>query len=339
MRFDIFNPSRQLRRATLLGLSSLLFIAGLIFSAFSIGDVGTSPFSYLLISFTVLSAFVAFQVYHNSNPPKLDRIYVWCFVLLVSWAGHIESVAQGVYVWMSLFPIIGYLALGKKHGQWVSVFGLLVLTTTAVIQTDASTLLALNLILSYLGIWSTLHILEVKRSASESSLSNLASRDALTGVYNRHALIHNFERYRQESKKLPLSLLILDLDYFKQVNDKYGHDVGDKVLAQTAALLDSLTSEHLVYRIGGEEFCIALHDTTIHAAMTKAELIRGCIESYQFVVDEHAISLTASIGVYQCHHFSSLESVLQKADVELYRAKQSGRNQVMVSPHNEVIVS
>ncbi|GAK86815.1 hypothetical protein JCM19238_4423 [Vibrio ponticus] len=73
--------------------------------------------------------------------------------------------------------------------------------------------------------------------------------------------------------------------------------------------------------------------------MTKAELIRGCIESYQFVVDEHAISLTASIGVYQCHHFSSLESVLQKADVELYRAKQSGRNQVMVSPHNEVIVS
>jgi diguanylate cyclase (GGDEF)-like protein len=120
------------------------------------------------------------------------------------------------------------------------------------------------------------------------------------------------------------------LDFFKQVNDQYGHDVGDKVLVETAALLDALSDEHLVYRIGGEEFCIALHDSDLLQATYKAEQIRHAIERYDFNGAEVAIKLTASIGVYQCHHFDSLESVLKEADKELYKAKKNGRNQVMV---------
>ncbi|MFD2015598.1 GGDEF domain-containing protein [Vibrio olivae] len=173
--------------------------------------------------------------------------------------------------------------------------------------------------------------LEEKRDYSENSLGELASRDALTGVYNRHALIHNFETYRTQVDQQPMALLILDLDFFKSINDRFGHPTGDKVLVQTASLIDGLSGENLVYRIGGEEFCVALPNVSTNKAKQKAEHLRSAIEAFEFNDKETPIKLTASIGVYQCNRLISLEDVLKKADNELYRAKQNGRNQVMVS--------
>ena len=101
-------------------------------------------------------------------------------------------------------------------------------------------------------------------------------------------------------------------------------------MIQTAALIDALSDEHLVYRIGGEEFCIALHNANVAQATRKAEQIRSAIEKFSFNDSTTPISLTTSIGVYQCDHYKDLESVLRKADKELYKAKKNGRNQIMV---------
>ncbi|MGF1909777.1 GGDEF domain-containing protein [Vibrio kasasachensis] len=340
MDFDIFNPSHHLRRSVLIWLSMFLSAAALIFTYLIIRESQSPDFPVIELLFSIFSAYVCVQTYRDVGSSFLRKSYVWSFIITVSWGVIHSPIHHGVHVWANLFPVMCYLILGKKLAQAVTPFALTCIVALIVKQhqIDLPIPLLVNFVLSYLGIWAAAHILEIKRTSSEASLGKLASRDALTGVYNRHALIHNFERYRQESEKLPLSLLILDLDYFKRINDAHGHDVGDQVLAQTAALLDALSEEHLVYRIGGEEFCIAFHNTPIEQAMLKAERIRLAIELHEFQANDKIITLTASIGVYQCHHFNTLESVLGKADIELYRAKKSGRNQVMVSNYDEGII-
>lgn len=335
MELDIFNPSRQLRRAVLFWLSLLLSFISLIFLIVS-WLTGATPLDiWVMIVFCVASALVCYNTYQKSATPQITITYVFTLVAAVAYTTFVYPLEYGIFSWAALFPVLFYLILGKRRGMLATGAGFLTILLTVCYKIFVCTFidsahLAVNFSLTFLCIWLTSHILEVKRKTSEASLGQLASRDSLTGVYNRHALVHNFKRYHDESNKVPLSLLILDLDYFKQVNDQYGHDVGDKVLIETAALLDALSDEHLVYRIGGEEFCIALHDCDLQHARHKAELIRHTIERYEFSGGEEAIKLTASIGVYQCHHFDSLESVLKEADKELYRAKKNGRNQVMV---------
>ncbi|KHT38745.1 GGDEF domain-containing protein [Vibrio sinaloensis] len=336
MELDIFHPSRHLRRAVLFWLSLMLACMSAIFSIFNFLG-GAEPIQiWPLATFSLISLFVSYNTYQHSSGAPLTVSYVFTLISLVTYATFVYPLSYGLFTWACLFPVLFYLILGRRKGTLATGAGFLTVLMTVsykIIECSFvdSAHLAINFALTFCCIWLTSHILEVKRKTSEASLGQLASRDSLTGVYNRHALVHNFNRYHNESAKVPLSLLILDLDYFKQVNDQYGHDVGDKVLVETAALLDALCDEHLVYRIGGEEFCIALHNSNLQHAKYKAELIRQAIEQYSFSGAEAPIKLTVSIGVYECHHFDSLESVLKEADKELYKAKKNGRNQVMVS--------
>jgi len=335
MELDIFNPSRQLRRAVLFWLSMLLAFMSAILTAVNIAS-GTYDFhQYNEVAFGLLSLAVGYSTYRKYTPKHVVTAYVYCLIISTAIATYYYPIKYGVFLWACLFPVVFYLILGRRYGFLATCVGFIALLSIVLhrIVLDDLTYaihLVINFSLVFLAIWVTAHVLEVTRRVSEASLGQLASRDALTGVYNRHALAHNFERYRKESRKLPMSLLILDLDFFKSVNDRYGHDVGDRVLIQTAALLDSLSDEHLVYRIGGEEFCLALHNTNLDSAKTKAEQIRNAIERFCFNTSADPIALTASIGVYLCNHYANLESVLREADKELYHAKQNGRNQVKV---------
>lgn len=335
MDLDIFNPTRQLRRAVLFWLSILLgFISSIFLISNFINDTLTSCHVFAA-GFILLSGYVAYFCFRQRMIPLIANAYCYGLIASVSAATYTYPISYGIFIWTCFFPVIFYLVLGKRYGFIATSAGFILQLLTIGYQVNHNDVannlhLTINLAFAFICIWFTCHILEVKRRTSEASLGQLASRDALTGVYNRHALVHNFSRYRNESERVPLSLLILDLDYFKAVNDKYGHDTGDTVLVQAAALIDSLSNEHLVYRIGGEEFCIALHNTNAHQAQQQAENIRHAIENYTFNSRNEPISLTTSIGVYQCDHYADLESVLRSADKELYRAKRNGRNQVMV---------
>lgn len=335
MELDIFNPSRQLRRAVLFWLSMLLAFMSAILTVVNIVSGTFDYHHYNEAAFGLLSLAVGYFTYRKYTSKPIVSAYVYCLIAATCIAAYYYPLNYGLFLWAYLFPVVFYFILGRRHGFIATCVGFvlqLAIVLIRMINEDLGSSLHLvtNFSLVFMTIWVTAHVLEVKRRVSEASLGQLASRDALTGVYNRHALSHNFERYRQESSKLAMSLLILDLDFFKSVNDRYGHDVGDTVLSQTAALLDSLSDEHLVYRIGGEEFCVALHDTGLDAAKLKAEQIRNSIEQYCFNSPEEPIALTASIGVYLCNQYANLESVLREADKELYHAKQNGRNQVKV---------
>lgn len=170
----------------------------------------------------------------------------------------------------------------------------------------------------------------------QEQLLELATTDPLTGLLNRRAFAHRYEREsaRFNRTNQPLSLLLIDLDYFKLINDKRGHAAGDAALR--------ILSEHLkqtsrfgtddVARWGGEEFAVMLSDSGHQTAMRAAERLRRQIETLQVSFDNELIHLEASIGVVVCRKGETLEMAMQRADLCLRQAKAQGRNRVMAFP-------
>jgi diguanylate cyclase (GGDEF)-like protein len=249
-------------------------------------------------------------------------------------ANYQLPIENGTFIWGCTFPIFYYLLLGKKCGLINSTvfFAIHLFITISKIgfsPDQISNMLVLNMAVCYLLVWFTSHIFESNREKSELNLSVLAAKDALTNTYNRLALNHQFPLL-QKHDNAPLSLLILDIDFFKQINDQFGHSVGDKVLIETAIVLKKIIGESQVFRIGGEEFCITLPHTDLNQAENFAEALRQSIADHHYKTVDHPIQLTVSIGVCECSSDIELDDVLVKADIELYRAKKNGRNQVMV---------
>lgn len=162
-------------------------------------------------------------------------------------------------------------------------------------------------------------------------LQEVAREDALTKIPNRLALNERLrtEFVRLKRRKHPYVILMLDIDYFKHVNDTYGHAVGDAVLIQLAnSLKGSIRADDFVCRFGGEEFLVLLPDTSVDAGYQVAEKIRKTIEAF---MHPHAGKMTVSVGLAMADDQDSDEYVaVNKADDALYQAKKSGRNQTSV---------
>jgi diguanylate cyclase (GGDEF)-like protein len=177
---------------------------------------------------------------------------------------------------------------------------------------------------------------ERERDLSEANTLLLtASRtDALTRVDNRGYLEERLHEVWQHSQRLhePVSLVMCDIDHFKQVNDQHGHQAGDAVLRQFAQLLKTAAREvDRVGRYGGEEFLLILPGTVLDAAVTFAERLRRDVETHTFTFDGGTLSRTVSCGVAAWPHprVSSQESLVKAADDALYVAKETGRNRVI----------
>lgn len=162
----------------------------------------------------------------------------------------------------------------------------------------------------------------------EAQLERLATTDMLTGLVNRSQfdVILKSELNRQHRYARPLSLIMLDIDYFKDINDNYGHDVGDQVLIELAHLLKrNLRKADCCARWGGEEFMLLAPETSLEQAVRLAEKIRGAIKQTAFPLQNR---VTASFGVVEVNSQESVKSVMKRADNALYQAKEKGRNRV-----------
>ena len=164
--------------------------------------------------------------------------------------------------------------------------------------------------------------------AVADQMSLLAQTDALTNIPNRRAMEALLEQEVQRASRyeLPLSLIIFDLDYFKQLNDTLGHDAGDEVLVKVARMVEScLRGSDRFGRWGGEEFTIVTTETSFDSACQLADRIRKTIEDHEFEKDYR---LSASFGVATHCPGDNSAALFKKADVALYRAKALGRNRV-----------
>jgi diguanylate cyclase (GGDEF)-like protein len=239
-----------------------------------------------------------------------------------------ETVGRGQY-----FVVTGFLLLvaalaaqGIKSSIYANEVHALLLpslvqTVTFLVSPVSSMLLAMGLVVM------------TKERADERN-RDMATRDVLTGLFNRRAVMESLSHHIALAKRngLPMCLLMLDVDHFKYVNDTYGHLSGDRVLRQMAKTLAERTrAQDQVGRFGGEEFLVIVPDTDVDGALTLAETLRTSIENVAFVTEEgKAINVTVSIGVSQLRASDAQqpEKLIASADQALYRAKLGGRNRV-----------
>ncbi|HET7794456.1 MAG TPA: GGDEF domain-containing protein [Rhizobacter sp.] len=166
---------------------------------------------------------------------------------------------------------------------------------------------------------------------AESRLRDLASTDVLTGLANRRHMLqvaqHQLGRRRRDGT--PLCLMLGDVDHFKAINDRLGHDVGDRALARVARAIKSATRESdIVGRWGGEEFLVVLPETELDAALRVAERVRVAVQ--QISVAAHVPALSVTLGVSSLRDGESLEDAIARADAAMYRGKTEGRNRCVV---------
>ncbi|MFO7605539.1 MAG: diguanylate cyclase [Desulfurivibrionaceae bacterium] len=193
----------------------------------------------------------------------------------------------------------------------------------------ASGLFLLGLLLSVI-IYLARRLVSVL-DEDERKLVKLATSDPLTGLFNRREGNRRFKEVISHSlrEKLPLSIIIIDIDLFKQVNDNFGHQSGDEAIRKVAETMQAALRDYdILCRYGGEEFLVVLPTTELAKALETAERLRRVIEAVIIRIRNQEIRLTISAGVASLREDDTLDSLLYRADNALYIAKEEGRNQV-----------
>ncbi|MBM96270.1 MAG: hypothetical protein CMI09_10565 [Oceanospirillaceae bacterium] len=177
-----------------------------------------------------------------------------------------------------------------------------------------------------------------ERKQLEAKLKQEADFDCLTGVFSRHRFMESAERILERFQRdyQSMSVLMFDLDYFKDVNDYYGHAAGDEVLRSFAGIIKrGVRPSDIIGRVGGEEFVLILQGADLDIGTRIGEKLRSEVERSAITTDTGEVSITTSIGVsspgilqQQIGHFPSLDELLANADAALYEAKHKGRNRV-----------
>ncbi len=170
----------------------------------------------------------------------------------------------------------------------------------------------------------------------EQKLLEMNMMDSLTGIFNRRyletKLNEEFKRHKRYAR--PLSMIMFDIDYFKRINDEYGHQCGDYVIKSVSSRVSSLSRNlDCLFRYGGEEFCCLLPETSLDSAINVADRFRLAVEELESDFDGHIIKVKISLGVAELmKDIESPEMLLKKADDALYQAKKEGRNRVASMP-------
>ena len=259
--------------------------------------------------------------------------------------------AVGLWLFDKKPMVIGYLSVvlvltlhdfGALVGWWAYAPGLTAEVYTA--GTPAYWWFAVAqemiFVFGWFTIVSLLWILIGSIESVTEQLAKLSNTDALTGLPNRRAFMESLdmELARQTRTKLPLCVVLLDADHFKQINDQHGHDIGDQVLNRVANLLGSCVRHPLdmAARLGGEEFTLLLPDTSLSQAMLVCTRIQNLLLEQTFHSSSSKFRVTLSMGLVEVAPNTGLEAVMRLVDEQLYLAKSQGRDRVsaavMTSP-------
>jgi diguanylate cyclase (GGDEF)-like protein len=175
-------------------------------------------------------------------------------------------------------------------------------------------------------------ILQARSDLAAQYFRSLSRTDPLTGLLNRRAfldLLKSRKRRQYTGRHESDALLVIDLDHFKQVNDRFGHEAGDAILRQVADLfLCNLRNDDVIARFGGEEFAIALNRVRTGETQQVAQRLRMAVEDHVFLYEGEEIRITISIGLARFGAGQKLESALRQADLLTYQSKKDGRNRV-----------
>lgn len=177
-------------------------------------------------------------------------------------------------------------------------------------------------------------IYPLKNASRYKQALQMAYTDPLTKTKNRAAFNDSLQREYKLARRNAshLSLIFIDIDHFKSINDNYGHECGDIALASVAGIItDSIRGSDIIFRYGGEEFVCLLSNTDLHTAGEIAERIRQTIADHTLAYGMKTLNMTASLGVSALNGIDSIDSFVNRADNAMYQAKKEGRNQVKIA--------
>ncbi len=260
------------------------------------------------------------------------------------------SVVSGVgFLAISLVPIVQLLRITRSRQLrrawlWLAIMvvgfivGYLLLAELLPRDTDVVLINLICVILVMGGVFvMSVAILALRTADDVARLVHLEREvviDPLTGVYNRRYFSEQFEREFELALRtgVSLSLLVIDLDHFKKVNDTHGHAIGDRVLAVVAAILsERVRSSDIVVRYGGEEFVILARATSPEVAARLGERVLSAVRAMKVSCPGNCtLSITASVGVASQEPYDTRETLFDRADAALFEAKRSGRDRVVV---------
>lgn len=326
-------------------LESPAFLRQMILLRRFIGSFYSLGFFIIFLSLgNYLAAFVVFLMAVSAplsygyaklfnKPPsfveKIPSILAFFFTFCVVATIYFAKEQSFIYIIAYPTTLAMYSSSNHKY-KWVALLmGILVISL--IIQTMMSTYVFIIFLTTCILVFSFAHLFSMRIKADHKTLAKLALQDSLTGLQNRRALELLIEKPEElESIK---SLIFLDIDQFKEINDKHGHIFGDEVIKAIANVIsNTVDSTDKAYRYGGEEFVIISQGTT--DCQNKSLKIKSNIEKIRMLKDIHsgneAITFTASIGVAPKEKSKHITQLIRDADSAMYHAKETGRNRVVL---------
>ncbi|MFT2089522.1 GGDEF domain-containing protein [Paraglaciecola sp. 2405UD69-4] len=327
------------RRDIMRALALFTFVGGIVFAVLNFMR-GLNLLASLELTYSIFSIYLWFIVPTTHHLSRWILSYIIPFFLVMMYALSLPNTSSAVFVWVLIIPLLSYLLLGRHHGFWVSlifIFLAIVLYNTrffdSTISFPLNAAMAINVSLSSLFAMTIAHVYELNREKNETRLIELAGTDKLTGLANRMKLDTSFLHISTLAKrhKLHFVLVLFDLDFFKNINDQYGHDVGDKALIFVADFLKKNTRESdFLVRMGGEEFFLMMTCSDAKEAHQHVERIRKRLAENPLIHDNLKIPITLSAGLATYNlDGTNLNTLIKKADERLYTAKKNGRNRIV----------
>jgi diguanylate cyclase (GGDEF)-like protein len=327
-RYIVLESSRRKKLETFLPL--LLSIAGAL---------GVLPFAVLrymqgqwiaaTIDTVIVSGFFALGIYVY----RTRRVRLASIALSVLCTGGVIATVYliGVHQVYWAYPALMAIFYLIRPRDAIVLATLMVIALLPKLLPQADTHATMTIIITIIVTSTFAFAFSMITSRQREQLLSLATKDSLTGAGNRRALdtklselVNSFKRTQQSS-----SIILIDLDHFKAVNDVYGHAVGDQILKSVTEIFNlRIRVTDSLYRIGGEEFVVVLDGQDLHRAAHLAEQLRTLVDANELVPDQ---SVTISLGCAELKDGESANDWLHRADQALYRAKDAGRNSTSLS--------
>mgnify|MGYP000927953447 FL=1 len=311
-----------------------------------------NPISAAVELMTGIGGYISLYVAYKKHKPEISSYILLGFYVLMCWylffSGGIKS--TGI-LWLYTIPMVSFFLMGTQKGLCAVSLFFSVIFVAALLYFQKIILLPYthSFLLMFLvssGVLTVLmYLIDRLRENAEMSLKNKISEvetlnkkleyysfyDTLTGIFNRRQIISllekEFERYKRTKNKF--CVILLDLDFFKKINDTYGHLFGDTVLKETIQNIQKeiLRKSDSIGRYGGEEFLIIMPETSENGAYIAAERIREYTASHKFLLCNNlSVFITISLGISEIAEDDTIDKLLHKSDIALYEAKRNGRN-------------
>jgi len=341
---NVYSAEKQRRAFTFF---TMIFIALLLIS--TLVTLNYQVYATFLTIMLVLSnitlflcALYFYKTGHLTSVATLVMYIICGLCLALVYTGGKENTAL---YWVMFYPVVAFSTLGYRIGLF-AVSVLLIATCFLLLGPDIGQVeypetVQARFIASFTLVFLFSLISEFFRHKSHVAIAKMtllqkqdAHTDQLTGLANRRFVTNHFlplAKSRPE-QYLPMGVLLVDLDYFKNINDTHGHGVGDQVLIEFSKVLENqLRASDIKVRYGGEEFMIILPQLGLIAAHKVAEKLCKHVQCHPVIFTEQTINITCSIGVAQLNTIQEFNEAVKIADDHLYEAKDTGRNRVISS--------